>query len=91
MRLEEIEDAINAKREEMIQLGMAKGLLSEETISCSQELDKLHNEYNRLLINERQPQPVSFYYDFTGYLQKQVHKIVSIHYQYYLHYLRYYH
>ncbi|MDQ1003099.1 hypothetical protein QFZ28_003499 [Neobacillus niacini] len=48
MRIVDLEEAINEKRAEMIELGMAKGLSSEETVLCSQELDRLLNDYRRL-------------------------------------------
>jgi hypothetical protein len=48
MRKVDLEEAINEKRAEMIQLGMAKGLSSEETVVCSQELDRLLNDYRRV-------------------------------------------
>ena len=48
MRIVDLEEAINEKRAEMIELGMAKGLSSEETVVCSQELDRLLNDYRRL-------------------------------------------
>lgn len=48
MRKVDLEEAISEKRAEMIEIGMAKGLSSEETIVCSQELDRLLNDYRRL-------------------------------------------
>lgn len=48
MKIVELEEAINEKRAEMIEIGMAKGLSCEETIVCSQELDRLLNEYRSL-------------------------------------------
>lgn len=50
MRLDLLLEAINKKREEMIKTGLEKGLLCEETIHCSQELDKLLNCYQNLLL-----------------------------------------
>ncbi len=38
---------INRKRSEMIFLGEKLGLTAAETISCSQQLDRLLNEYER--------------------------------------------
>ncbi|MFD2805639.1 aspartyl-phosphate phosphatase Spo0E family protein [Litchfieldia salsa] len=38
---------INHKRIEMITIGIEKGLLSEETIKSSQELDYLLNVYHK--------------------------------------------
>jgi hypothetical protein len=38
---------INNKRTEMITIGIEKGLLSEETIKSSQELDQLLNVYHK--------------------------------------------
>jgi hypothetical protein len=48
MKIVDLEEAINEKRAEMIEIGMAKGLSSEETVVCSQELDRLLNDYRRL-------------------------------------------
>ncbi|MEH7255236.1 MULTISPECIES: aspartyl-phosphate phosphatase Spo0E family protein [Bacillaceae] len=49
----DLEEAINEKRDEMIKIGMTKGLCCEETVLCSQELDKLLNDYRRLTSNKR--------------------------------------
>lgn len=49
MGKEQFAEAISLKRDEMIQIGILKGLLSEETIICSQELDNLLNEYSKFL------------------------------------------
>ncbi|WP_096202497.1 aspartyl-phosphate phosphatase Spo0E family protein [Bacillus sp. FJAT-45350] len=40
---EELEEIIEKKREEMIQVGITKGLTHSSTIRCSQELDQLLN------------------------------------------------
>jgi hypothetical protein len=48
MKIVDLEEAINEKRDEMIKIGMTKGLCSEETVLCSQELDKLLNDYRKL-------------------------------------------
>jgi hypothetical protein len=45
MRPEQLADAIQLKRDEMIAIGLSKGLRSEETLKCSQELDRLLNMY----------------------------------------------
>jgi hypothetical protein len=52
MKIVDLEEAINEKRAEMIEIGMAKGLSSEETIVCSQELDRLLNEYRSLTVKQ---------------------------------------
>jgi hypothetical protein len=39
------------KRNEMIRLANSNGLLSNETIRCSQELDLLLNTFNKFQIN----------------------------------------
>jgi hypothetical protein len=49
MSKEQFVEAISKKRDEMIKIGISKGLQSEETIGCSQELDNLLNEYSRFL------------------------------------------
>ena len=38
MKKVDLEEAINEKRDEMIKIGMTKGLCCEETVLCSQEL-----------------------------------------------------
>lgn len=40
------------KRHEMIRIANSNGLLSNETIRCSQELDSLLNTFNRYRINK---------------------------------------
>lgn len=40
--------SIEEKQREMIAIGIAKGLTSQETISCSEELDQLLNIYQKL-------------------------------------------
>ncbi len=44
---------IDQKRTEMIYLGQQFGLTSEQTILCSQELDKLLNRYEGVKTNSR--------------------------------------
>lgn len=44
MEKKELEREIERKRDEMIRVGMAKGLNDPETIRLSQELDKLINK-----------------------------------------------
>jgi hypothetical protein len=48
MRQDQLVEAISEKRDKMIKIGMAKGLLSEDTLRCSQELDDLLNLYLQL-------------------------------------------
>ncbi|AIM15009.1 aspartyl-phosphate phosphatase Spo0E family protein [Neobacillus sedimentimangrovi] len=58
-----LEEAIRKKREEMVSIGMVKGLQSKETIICSQELDNLMNEYHKVLINSKESRTVLDYHD----------------------------
>lgn len=82
MRLEQFEETINVKKAEMIKLGMTKGLQNEETIYCSQELDKLLNDYNRLLLDDKHSKPLhNHYIDLPSILIKHLHRILSIHYR----------
>ncbi|WP_223592501.1 aspartyl-phosphate phosphatase Spo0E family protein [Neobacillus bataviensis] len=83
MRLEHFEAAINEKKAEMIHLGMTKGLQDEETIYCSQELDKLLNDYNRLLLDDKNSKFINHYVDLPSILIQQLHRILSIHYRYF--------
>ncbi len=39
---------IESKRQEMLKLSMTFGFSSPQTIQCSQELDQLLNEYEKL-------------------------------------------
>ncbi|MEH7377734.1 MULTISPECIES: aspartyl-phosphate phosphatase Spo0E family protein [Bacillaceae] len=78
MRLEQCEAAIKEKKNEMIKLGMTKGLQNEETIYCSQELDKLLNDYNRILLEDKYSKPLNPYLDLFSILTKHVQRILSI-------------
>ncbi|MBV7509515.1 aspartyl-phosphate phosphatase Spo0E family protein [Bacillus sp. sid0103] len=84
MRLKQCEAAIKEKQNEMINLGMTKGLQHEETIYCSQELDILLNKYNRLLEDNKHSKPNKHYEDYFTLLTKQVNWILSIPYRYFL-------
>lgn len=83
MRLEHFEETINEKKAEMIKLGMTKGLQNEETIYCSQELDKLLNEYNRLILDVKHSKTINPYVDLPSILIKQLQRILSIHSKYF--------
>jgi Spo0E like sporulation regulatory protein len=50
MELKTLLDLINQKREQMIRIGMNEGLTSTACINVSEEIDKLVNQYQRLLI-----------------------------------------
>ncbi|MEH7177642.1 aspartyl-phosphate phosphatase Spo0E family protein [Neobacillus vireti] len=65
----ELEMAINEKRNEMIKIGMSKGLSCEETVLCSQELDELLNDYRRLTSNQGTSQPPLLLEGFVAYIQ----------------------
>ncbi|WP_035424058.1 aspartyl-phosphate phosphatase Spo0E family protein [Bacillus sp. UNC438CL73TsuS30] len=79
MKLADLEMAISKKREEMIQVGMDKGLVCHETIKCSQELDQLLNDYNHyVLIETKQTNPIDVYHEFLLFLQKTLFKSVRI-------------
>ncbi|MBM7661314.1 hypothetical protein JOC85_002086 [Bacillus mesophilus] len=54
MRREQLAEAIQVKRDEMIQIGLSKGLRNEETVRCSQELDRLLNMYVLSTTNEQE-------------------------------------
>ncbi|MED1472114.1 aspartyl-phosphate phosphatase Spo0E family protein [Bacillus salipaludis] len=79
MKLADLEMAISKKREEMIKVGMDKGLVCQETIKCSQELDQLLNEYNHYVLIETKPtNPMDVYHEFLLFLQKTLFKSVRI-------------
>lgn len=82
MREERLVEAISMKREEMIRIGMEKGLLSEETIICSQELDQLLNDYSRVEVESKQTNALHEYYEFLVLLQKGVIKFLRVRYSY---------
>jgi hypothetical protein len=75
MKIVDLEEAINEKRDEMIKIGMTKGLSNRETIVCSQELDNLLNEYRRLTLNQGRPK-TTLLDDFVECIQ-QFFKLVS--------------
>ena len=79
----ELEEAINEKRDEMIKIGLTKGLTSDETIFCSQELDELLNRYSRLLSRKRQARSKSLYFHLI-FLQGQLYKAFWVPYRYLL-------
>jgi hypothetical protein len=69
MRKVDLEKAINEKRAEMIELGLAKGLSSEETVVCSQELDRLLNDYSRLTARQGRFKTTLFQEDLLTFIQ----------------------
>jgi hypothetical protein len=81
MRIVDLEEAINEKREEMIHIGMAKGLSCEETVLCSQELDKLLNDYRRLTKDQGRFKSTILLEDFAIFTQ-QLQKLISIPYKF---------
>ena len=48
-------ELINHKREEMIITANKEGYTSEVAVKCSQDLDKLLNEYQQILLDEKKP------------------------------------
>ncbi|TDL74323.1 aspartyl-phosphate phosphatase Spo0E family protein [Neobacillus sp. YX16] len=76
MNIVDLEEAINEKRNEMIKIGMTKGLSNKETIACSQELDNLLNEYRRLTLNQGMPKSTFLLDDFVAVIQ-HFFKLVS--------------
>ncbi|MGG1675471.1 Spo0E family sporulation regulatory protein-aspartic acid phosphatase [Neobacillus sp. NRS-1170] len=79
MRQEQLEKAISKKRDEMIKIGMAKGLHSEETILCSQELDDMLNEYNRLSLRPNRFKPtIHQYHEFILFLNECTFKLLML-------------
>ncbi|MDQ0201407.1 aspartyl-phosphate phosphatase Spo0E family protein [Neobacillus ginsengisoli] len=82
MRLDRLKEKINEKREEMIKLGIEKGLINEETIYCSQELDELLNEYNRLLSEHQRTGPINKYIEVFLHLEKQAFNLLWMPYSY---------
>ena len=69
MKKVDLEEAINEKRDEMIKIGMTKGLCCEETVLCSQELDKLLNDYSRFTSNHGMSKSTIFLNDLVTFIQ----------------------
>lgn len=88
MRLEQLEEVIKEKREEMVNIGMEKGLLCEETIFCSQELDELINEYNRLLADHKRSGSINKYIELFLHVEKQAYNLLWMPYNYLFNYLQ---
>nr|WP_263327431.1 aspartyl-phosphate phosphatase Spo0E family protein [Neobacillus sp. Marseille-Q6967] len=84
MKLEDLELAINEKRDEMIAIGMTKGLSSEETIYCSQELDKLLNDYNRVLSDYEKRQAIRNFKQQIYSLQKHFFEVLWMPYSFFV-------
>jgi hypothetical protein len=82
--LEGLVMVISEKKVEMIKIGMEKGLLSEETIKCSQELDKLLNEYNGYLLESRRSKRSNEYVESWFYLLERINKFLLFPYNYFL-------
>jgi hypothetical protein len=68
MSIVDLEEAINEKRAKMIEIGMEKGLSCEETIVCSQELDKLLNDHRRLTARQGRFKSTSFHEEFLTFI-----------------------
>jgi Spo0E like sporulation regulatory protein len=81
MRMVDLEEAINEKRDEMIHIGMTKGLSCEETVLCSQQLDKLLNDYRRLTKNQGRSNSSILLEDFVTFIQ-HLQKLISIPYKF---------
>jgi Spo0E like sporulation regulatory protein len=69
MRIVDLEEAISEKRAEMIKIGMTKGLSSKETVVCSQELDRLLNDYRRLTAMQGRSKLPSFQEELLTFIQ----------------------
>jgi hypothetical protein len=88
MSEEQLVEAINKKRDEMIKIGMSKGLHSEETISCSQELDNLLNEYNRFMSESKQFKTLDHFYELLVTLHKSTYKVLQLGCRFYFSYFQ---
>ncbi|WP_226668463.1 aspartyl-phosphate phosphatase Spo0E family protein [Metabacillus litoralis] len=67
-------DAIDDKRQEMIETANREGYTSETAVNCSQDLDLLINEYQLLLIEEKK-------YSNTSPISNFVHSMKMIAYK----------
>ncbi|MBD1380373.1 aspartyl-phosphate phosphatase Spo0E family protein [Metabacillus arenae] len=54
MEKEQLMTIINEKRKLMMESAETHGLTSSEVVRCSQDLDKLLNKYQQLLLEEEQ-------------------------------------
>lgn len=66
-KMDKLMDEIDKLRSKMIAIAMDYGLDSDETIRCSQELDQLLNQYERMKIVDQQNRPF-FPYKFMSNL-----------------------
>ncbi|MEG9296436.1 aspartyl-phosphate phosphatase Spo0E family protein [Mangrovibacillus sp. Mu-81] len=68
---------INQKRAEMISLGESLGLSANETIECSQHLDRLLNQYQECdkRMNQRNIQEIP--YEFSQVIKSLLKKTAS--------------
>lgn len=70
--MDELVIEIDEKRNKMIAIAMDSGLNSKETIKCSQELDSLLNQYERIkMVNQKDP---FFSYNFINHLYSCIPK-----------------
>lgn len=76
MKLADLEEAINEKRDEMIRMGMTKGLSSDETVYCSQELDRLLNDYDDLLSKYENSSTLDLYDAYLDFLHNHLFKFI---------------
>ncbi|MEH7111285.1 aspartyl-phosphate phosphatase Spo0E family protein [Neobacillus niacini] len=81
MTIVELEEAINVKRDEMIKIGMTKGLTCEETVLCSQELDKLLNDHRRLRTNRKRSQATLILESLQAFFQ-HLQKLIALPYKF---------
>ncbi|BCB03132.1 aspartyl-phosphate phosphatase Spo0E family protein [Bacillus sp. KH172YL63] len=68
---------INQKRSEMITLGESIGLCADETIKCSQALDKLLNEYDKCTSNVVSFTRPDTSYEFGQYIKSLLKRTAS--------------
>ena len=51
--LKTVRTELEAKREQLIEVGMRWGLSHPETVKLSQEVDELHNEHMRIELHQK--------------------------------------
>ncbi|WP_243385446.1 aspartyl-phosphate phosphatase Spo0E family protein [Bacillus kexueae] len=51
--LEQLDEEISLKRKELVEMARLKGFTSVETITISQELDSLLNDYQKLMVENQ--------------------------------------
>ncbi|MFC0270535.1 aspartyl-phosphate phosphatase Spo0E family protein [Metabacillus herbersteinensis] len=66
----ELLESINEKRQEMISTAETNGYTNEAVVHCSQELDRLLNKYQQLLLEETYKTTTNPFQEFVNNMKK---------------------